>query len=64
LTSPTNCVALESWRQELRRRDVIESADKNPRATFKRIKDRMVTKGRQLSAEVVEGRASPKGNSR
>ncbi|WLA78811.1 AAA family ATPase [Bradyrhizobium elkanii] len=45
LTAPTNCVPLDSWRQELCRRDIIESSDKNPRATFKRIKEGMAAKG-------------------
>ncbi|MCP1915913.1 hypothetical protein J2R96_008393 [Bradyrhizobium elkanii] len=45
LATPTNCVPLENWRQELCRRDIIESGDKNPRTTFKRIKDGMAAKG-------------------
>ncbi|MHC2273541.1 hypothetical protein ACVME8_000152 [Bradyrhizobium diazoefficiens] len=45
LTTPTNCVPLDDWRQELRRRDIIEGGDKNPRATFKRIKEGMAAKG-------------------
>ncbi|GGI24129.1 AAA family ATPase [Bradyrhizobium guangdongense] len=40
----TNCVSLDEWRQELHLRDIIESTDKNPRASFKRIKNGMAAK--------------------
>jgi len=38
-------VSLESWKQEMHARDVIESADKNPRATFKRLKEALAARG-------------------
>jgi len=40
-----SCVDLEGWRAELCRCDIIETADKNPRATFKRLKEGMQAKG-------------------
>lgn len=40
-----SCVDLEEWRTELCRRDIIEAHDKNPRATFKRLKEGMQAKG-------------------
>jgi len=44
LPTATNIVPVESWREEMERRDVIESTDTNPRATFRRLKDALAAR--------------------
>jgi AAA domain len=45
LPANINVVPIESWRDEMQRRDVIESTDANPRATFKRFKEGLAARG-------------------
>ena len=45
LPANINIVPIESWRQEMERRDVIESTDSNPRQTFKRLKEGLAARG-------------------
>src|SRR5207237_1377821 len=45
LPATINIVPIESWRDEMQRRDVIESTDANPRATFKRFKEGLAARG-------------------
>ncbi|MET3838746.1 AAA family ATPase [Bradyrhizobium sp. OAE829] len=44
LPAATNIVPVERWREEMQRRDVIESTDANPRASFKRLKDALAVR--------------------
>jgi len=44
LPTATNIVPVDSWREEMQRRDVIESTDTNPRASFKRLKDALASR--------------------
>jgi AAA domain len=45
LPANISVVEIDSWRDEMQRRDVIDSTDKNPRATFKRFKDGLAARG-------------------
>jgi hypothetical protein len=45
LPANVNVVPIERWRDEMQRRDVIESTDANPRATFKRFKEGLAVRG-------------------
>ena len=44
LPTAVDVVPLESWREEMQRREVIEGTDTNPRATFRRLKDALASR--------------------